>query len=52
MKPDTKNRILVVGSGTRFVSGLTYYTADLANSLAASHRVSVVLMRRLLPRRL
>ncbi len=49
---DGNSPILVVGSGTRFVSGLTYYTADLANSLAASHKVLVILMRRLLPRKL
>jgi glycosyltransferase involved in cell wall biosynthesis len=43
---------MVVGSGTRFISGISHYTHELACALAARHRVSVVLMRRLLPRRL
>jgi len=43
---------MVVGSGTRFISGISHYTHELACALAARHRVSVVLMRRLLPLRL
>ena len=42
-------RVCVVGSGTRFLSGISYYTIRLSNALAQSNRVSVVLMRRLLP---
>jgi glycosyltransferase involved in cell wall biosynthesis len=45
-------RILVVGSGTRFLSGISVYTVRLANALAESHRVSLITMRRLLPARL
>jgi glycosyltransferase involved in cell wall biosynthesis len=45
-------RVCVVGSGWRFTSGISYYTHRLANALAERHEVSVVLMRRLLPRRL
>jgi glycosyltransferase involved in cell wall biosynthesis len=45
-------RVCVVGSGTRFLSGISVYTNRLANALAGNHRVSVVLMRRLLPARL
>ena len=39
----------VVGSGMRFLSGISYYTLRLSNALAVSCDVSVVLMRRLLP---
>src|ERR671934_2769809 len=45
-------RVCVIGPGTRFLSGLTVYTVRLANALAQSHQVSVLLMRQLLPMRL
>ncbi len=45
-------RVCVVGSGTRFLSGISYYTLRLANAFAGSNQVSVILMRRLLPARL
>ncbi|MEO8246774.1 MAG: glycosyltransferase family 4 protein [Chloroflexota bacterium] len=45
-------RICVVGSGTRFLSGISVYTNRLANALATHHQVSVILMRQLLPARL
>jgi len=45
-------RVCVVGSGTRFLSGISYYTWRLANAFAGSNQVSVILMRRLLPARL
>jgi glycosyltransferase involved in cell wall biosynthesis len=45
-------RCCVVGSGTRFLSGISYYTIRLANELAQRYPVSVVLMRNLLPARL
>jgi glycosyltransferase involved in cell wall biosynthesis len=45
-------RVCVVGPGTHFLSGLSYYTIRLANALVERHDVSVVLFRRLLPRRL
>jgi glycosyltransferase involved in cell wall biosynthesis len=41
-----------VGSGTRFLSGISVYTIHLANALAERHPVSIVTMRSLLPRRL
>lgn len=44
--------VCVVGSGSRFVSGISYYTHRLASELASAHRVSVLLMRQLLPTRL
>ncbi|MCL4466874.1 MAG: glycosyltransferase family 4 protein [Chloroflexi bacterium] len=42
-------QVCVIGAGTRFLSGISYYTLRLANALARSHQVSVILMRRLLP---
>ncbi len=45
-------RVLVVGSGTRFLSGISVYTVRLANALAGQHRVAIITMRSLLPRRL
>ena len=44
-------RVCVVGSGTRFLSGISIYTTRLANILAQQHRVTIVTMRGLLPRR-
>jgi|SRR5665213_1013239 len=44
-------RTCVVGSGTMFVSGISYYTYFLSESLMAHADVSVILMRRLIPRR-
>lgn len=44
-------RVCVVGSGTRFLSGISYYTDRLAAALAEQHEVSVILMRSLLPAR-
>jgi glycosyltransferase involved in cell wall biosynthesis len=43
-------RVCVVGSGTQFISGISYYTYYLTNALNQRFEVSVVLMRRLLPR--
>ena len=45
-------RVCVVGSGTRFVSGISYYTYFLNEALARRFDTSVVLMRNLVPRRL
>lgn len=45
-------RVCIVGSGTAFVSGISYYTHFLAKSLTEKQDVSVILMRRLIPRRL
>jgi glycosyltransferase involved in cell wall biosynthesis len=46
----TGYRVCVVGSGTRFISGISYYTYYLADTLNEGFEVSVILMRRLLPR--
>jgi glycosyltransferase involved in cell wall biosynthesis len=46
-------RVLVVGSGTRFLSGISVYTYRLANALAErGDHVSLLTMRRLIPARL
>ncbi|HEY7600118.1 MAG TPA: glycosyltransferase family 4 protein [Candidatus Limnocylindrales bacterium] len=45
-------RVMVVGSGTHFLSGISAYTIRLANALAERHQVSVLFMRRLVPARL
>lgn len=42
-------KVCVVGAGARFLSGISYYTARLANALAVDHEVSAILMRQLLP---
>jgi glycosyltransferase involved in cell wall biosynthesis len=47
-----RDTVCLVGPGWRFTSGISYYTCLLANSLADHHDVSVIQMRRLLPRRL
>ena len=44
-------RVCIIGSGPRFLSGISYYTCRLANAMSASHRVSTILMRQLLPTR-
>lgn len=49
---DHRLRICIVGAGTHFLSGISYYTLRLANAFASSQRVSVILMRRLIPARL
>ena len=45
-----RRRVMVVGSGSRFLSGISYYTHRLASALAGVETVSVLTMRRLLPR--
>jgi glycosyltransferase involved in cell wall biosynthesis len=44
--------VLVVGSGTHFISGVSHYTRYVAVALAERTPVSVILMRRLIPRML
>lgn len=45
-------KVCILGAGSHFLGGLSYYTHRLAHALHAQNRVSVILMRRLLPRRL
>jgi glycosyltransferase involved in cell wall biosynthesis len=44
-----RRRYFVVGSGVRYVSGITYYTYHLASELGRRGPVSTILMRRLVP---
>jgi glycosyltransferase involved in cell wall biosynthesis len=48
-EPEPGLRVCVVGSGTRFLSGISYFTHRLSTALAESHCVSVILIRRLMP---
>src|SRR5690349_16147296 len=43
--------VCVVGSGTAFLSGLSYYTHQLASAFAERYPTQVILMRRLIPAR-
>ena len=45
-------RVLVVGAGSRFLSGISYYTNRLVNALGEDHRVSAILIRQMMPTRL
>jgi glycosyltransferase involved in cell wall biosynthesis len=45
-------RVMVVGSGWRFASGISHYTYKLSEALAERYSVSTLLMRGLVPRRL
>ena len=50
---DTNNlRVAVIGPGTRFLSGISYYTIRLCNALSGSMSVDAVLFRDMLPKRL
>jgi glycosyltransferase involved in cell wall biosynthesis len=48
----SKERVLIVGSGWRFASGISHYTCLLSCTLSEEYNVSALLMRNLLPRRL
>jgi glycosyltransferase involved in cell wall biosynthesis len=48
---NSRLKLCVVGSGTRFLSGISYYTIQLANALAKTDHVAVILMRQLMPTR-
>ncbi len=48
--PRGGERVVVVGSGWRFTSGISYYTCRLANALADRYDVSALLARRLVPK--
>jgi glycosyltransferase involved in cell wall biosynthesis len=50
--PGGTHKVCVVGSGPHFLSGISYYTNKLVNELGRRHRVSTILMRTLLPKRL
>jgi hypothetical protein len=42
-------RVLVVGAGTRFLSGMSHYTIQLTNALAGRFAVAFIPMRQLIP---
>ncbi|KUL42218.1 glycosyltransferase [Actinoplanes awajinensis] len=48
----SRTRVVVVGSGWHFLSGISYYTCRLSNALQERYDVGTILMRRLLPARL
>ncbi|MGH2865253.1 MAG: glycosyltransferase family 4 protein [Solirubrobacteraceae bacterium] len=50
-EPTDRLKVCVVGSGTRFVSGISYYTYFLARALQVRYDVAVILMRHLIPTR-
>jgi glycosyltransferase involved in cell wall biosynthesis len=50
-EPRSGLKVCVVGSGTRFVSGISYYTYFLACALNQRYDVVAILMRHLIPRR-
>ena len=45
------DRVVVIGSGWRFASGISHYTYRLSCALADEYPVGTLLMRRLVPRR-
>lgn len=47
-----QDRVVVVGSGWLFASGISHYTYLLSSALAEEYDVGALLMRRLVPRRL
>jgi glycosyltransferase involved in cell wall biosynthesis len=49
---DVEERVVVVGSGWHFTSGISHYTYRLSCALAEEYAVGALLMRRLVPRRL
>jgi glycosyltransferase involved in cell wall biosynthesis len=46
----TAARVMVIGSGWHMTSGISHYTYRLSSALAQRHQVSVLLMRRLVPK--
>jgi glycosyltransferase involved in cell wall biosynthesis len=49
--PSAKERVVVVGSGTHFASGISHYSYSLTSALASEYDTGALLMRRLLPER-
>jgi glycosyltransferase involved in cell wall biosynthesis len=48
----SQDRVVVIGSGWRFASGISHYTYRLSCALADNYPVGALLMRRLIPRHL
>ncbi|WP_375405452.1 glycosyltransferase [uncultured Amnibacterium sp.] len=51
-RDDRRPRVMVVGAGWRFTSGISYYTCRLTNAFAEATDTSALLMRQLVPTRL
>ncbi len=51
-KRRSQDRVVVIGSGWRFASGISHYTYRLSCALADEYPVGTLLMRRLVPRHL
>jgi glycosyltransferase involved in cell wall biosynthesis len=50
-RPSAGERVVVVGSGLHFASGISHYTYLLSSTLADEYSVGALLMRRLVPER-
>jgi glycosyltransferase involved in cell wall biosynthesis len=50
-EPKSRLKVCVVGSGSKFVSGISYYTYFLSCALERHYDVVAILMRHLIPRR-
>jgi glycosyltransferase involved in cell wall biosynthesis len=48
---DVRERVVVVGSGVHFASGISHYSYLLTSTLASAYDVGALLMRRLVPER-
>jgi glycosyltransferase involved in cell wall biosynthesis len=48
--PNKVSPVMIVGSGTKFLSGISHYTAHLANAFSEKRETSVILMRNLIPK--
>jgi glycosyltransferase involved in cell wall biosynthesis len=48
-QPGHSTRVLIIGAGSRFLSGISYYTNRLINVLGQRHRVSAILVRQMMP---
>jgi glycosyltransferase involved in cell wall biosynthesis len=46
----SRRHVLVVGPGTQFLSGVSYYTWQVVRSLSAEYRTSAILLDNLLPK--
>jgi glycosyltransferase involved in cell wall biosynthesis len=51
-RKSSSDRVVVIGSGWHFASGISHYTYRLSVALAEKYAVSALLMRRLVPRHL
>jgi glycosyltransferase involved in cell wall biosynthesis len=51
-RPVQKERVVIIGAGPRFTSGISHYTYLLSNTLADEYEVGALLIRRLIPERL